>query len=164
MVKKTPRKSGNSHKKPKITKVNRPDVIELKIPSLPKYVSVACLTVSNIAHQMSFGKDTIEDIGLAVSEACTNVVKYAYKKKSASNVIVIRAGIYPDKLDIVVMDTGRGFDPKKIKAYQRNIMTTKADKSLGQGIFLIKSLMDKVEILSRNKNGTQVRMIKNLAK
>lgn len=164
MVKKIPRKFRNSHKKPKITKVNRPDVIELKIPSLPKYVSVACLTVSNIACQMSFGKDTIEDIGLAVSEACTNVVKHAYEKKSASNVIVIRAGIYPDKLDIVVMDTGRGFDPRKIMAYQKNAMTAKTGESLGQGIFLIKRLMDKVKILSRNKKGTQVCMIKNLTK
>jgi len=164
MMKKMLRKSGNSHKKPKITKVNRPDFIELKIPSLPKYVSVACLTVSNIAHQMSFGKDTIEDIKLCVSEACTNAVKHAYKKKSASNVIVIRASINENKLSIVVTDTGQGFDPRKIMAYQKNAMTAKTDESLGQGIFLIKRLMDKVRILSRNKKGTQIHMIKNLKK
>lgn len=164
MMRKMLRKSENSHKKPEITKVNRLDVIELKIPSLPKYVSVACLTVSNIAHQMSFGKDTIEDIKLCVSEACTNAVKHAYKKKSINNTIVIRAGIYPNKLNIVVTDTGRGFDPEKIRAYQKNPMTTKTDESLGQGIFLIKRLMDKVRILSRNKKGTQVHMTKNLKK
>jgi len=112
-MKKMSRKSGNSHKKPKIVKVDKADVIELKIPSLPKYVSVACLTASNVARQMSFSKDTIEDIKLCVSEACTNAVKHAYKKKKRSNMIVIRAGIYSDKLDIVVTDTGRGFDPKK---------------------------------------------------
>jgi len=163
MVKKISRRSGNSHKKLKKVKVDKPDIIELKIPGLPKYVSVACLSVSNIARQMSFGKNTIEDIKLCVSEACTNAVKHAYKKKSISNMIVIRAGIYPDKLDIVVTDTGQGFDSKKIMAYQKNAMTAKTDESLGQGIFLIKRLMDEVKILSQNKKGTQVRMTKKLA-
>lgn len=163
-MKKISRRSGGSHKKLKIVKVDQPNVIELKIPSLPKYVSVACLSVSNIARQMSFDKDAVENINLSVSEACTNVIKHAYKEESASNVIVIRAGMYPNKIDIVVTDTGRGFNPRKVKAYQRNPMTTKIDESLGQGIFLMKNLMDKVEIVSRIKKGTQVHMVKNLKK
>ena len=162
MVKKTLRKSWNSNKKFQLVKVDKQDVIELKIPSLPQYVSVACSKVSKIARQMSFDKDAVENINLSVSEACTNVIKHAYKEESASNVIVIRAGMYSNKLDIVVTDTGRGFKPKKVKAYQRNPMMTKTDESLGQGIFLMKNLMDKVEIVSRIKKGTRVHMIKNL--
>ena len=53
------------------------DVIELKIPAKADYVGVVRLLVSGLANRMGFAYDDIEDVKVAVAEACTNVVTHA---------------------------------------------------------------------------------------
>lgn len=54
------------------------DLVYLTIPAKPDYVGIARLAVSGIANRMGFSYDDIEDLKLAVSEACTNAVDHAY--------------------------------------------------------------------------------------
>ena len=163
-MKRTPQRSTRTRKSVKRVKQVKPEITEFHIPSRPEYVSIARLAISGIANRMSFDYDAIEDIKLSVSEACTNIVKHAYKKEHPSSNIIIQCAVYPHKLDIIVKDTGQGFQPDRIKPYKKGSSTIQADGSLRLGLFLIKNLMDKVEISSQKGKGTQVRMIKNLVR
>ncbi|WP_066070529.1 anti-sigma B factor RsbW [Neobacillus soli] len=139
------------------------DYIEVKIPAKPDYVGVIRLTLSGIASRMSYTYEQIEDIKIAVSEACTNAVQHAYKKDEGGEV-TIGFGIYEDKLEIMVADSGVSFNFEKT----RNELGPYTESSTidqlaegGLGLYLIETLMDEVRVL--NHSGVTVFMAKYLS-
>ncbi|SDH80907.1 serine/threonine-protein kinase RsbW [Alteribacillus persepolensis] len=136
------------------------DHIELKLPAKAEYVGVVRLTVSGIASRAGYSYDDIEDLKIAVAEACTNVVDHAYQD---SGLIGIGCSLYTDKMVIVVADNGQSFDLEKLKEGLGPVDGTKPIGELeegGLGLFLIDSLMDKVEI--NGKAGVAIVMTKFL--
>lgn len=137
------------------------DYIEMKIPAKPEYLSVIRLSVSGIANRMGFSYDEIEDIKVAVTEACTNSVDHAYPDTKGQ--IKVTFVVYSDRLEVIVLDNGQSFD---IQAEIEEIGPIEANTSIdelsegGLGLFLIKSLMDKVEIIGQS--GVTVTMTKLL--
>ena len=131
--------------------------IKLTIPSLSDYVGVARLTASGIANRMRFTHEDIEDIKIAVSEACTNAVQYAYGDSPGDIEIVF--SVFEDKLEIKVSDSGKGFD------VDANVKTKEDDPEkigLGLGIVFMRSLMDHVDYDTSN-NGTIVTLVKKVS-
>lgn len=53
------------------------DVVELRIPCKPEFVSVARLAILGVASRMQLSYDEVEDVRLAVGEACTTAVEQA---------------------------------------------------------------------------------------
>ncbi len=137
--------------------MGEPIKIELTIPSLSDYVGVARLSASGIANRMKFTHEDIEDIKIAVSEACTNAVQYAYGDIVGE--IKLSFFIHDNYLEIKVKDNGRGFDINN----QADTNTNDPEKiGLGLGIVFMRSLMDKVDYSSSVDSGTEVIMIKKL--
>lgn len=124
------------------------DVIEMIVPSKPEYLAVVRLAISGIAHRMGYTYEEIEDIKLAITEACTNVVFHAYDDH-IEGLTKIHCFIYDDRLEIMVIDHGKSFD-KKIVRHKTSPLHSKLEienmKEGGLGLFLIEALMDKVEI------------------
>lgn len=126
------------------------DSIEMKVPAKPEYVGVIRLTVSGIANRIGYTYDDIEDIKIAVSEACSNVVDHAYKD---DGYISIRFQIFSDYLKVVVADNGCSFD---IESFRERLGPVDANmpvwelKEGGLGLYLINTLMDQVEIHEDN--------------
>lgn len=58
---------------------------------------------------MGYTYDEIEDLKIAVSEACTNAVQHAYKEDKNGEVS-IRFGVFEDRLEVIVADEGDSFD------------------------------------------------------
>ena len=54
-----------------------PARVEVKIPCRPEYVGVARLAILGVASRMRFSYDEVEDVRLAVGEACTTSVEWA---------------------------------------------------------------------------------------
>lgn len=137
------------------------DVIELKVPAKADYVGVVRLFVSGVAHRMGFSYDDIEDMKVAVAEACTNVVTHAYPEQKGH--IRVECNIYANELVMVVEDKGTSFDQEQVEQKLGPIDINNPVQSLkegGLGIYLMKSLMDHVQIT--NYNGVAVRMTKFL--
>ena len=138
------------------------DFLEMKIPAKTEYIAVVRLTVSGIANRMGFHYDDIEDIKVAVSEACTNAVEHGYDS-SEDGYVTIGFGVYPDRLDVMVLDRGQSFNMEEVR---QNLGPVDSDVSVeqlnegGLGLFLIESLMDKVEI--NGDSGVVVMMTKML--
>ncbi|MDD4527100.1 MAG: ATP-binding protein [Candidatus Margulisbacteria bacterium] len=131
--------------------------IKLTIPSMSDYVGVARLTASGIANRMKFTHEDIEDIKIAVSEACTNAVQYAYGDSPGE--IELAFSMFEDKLEIKISDSGKGFD------VEADVKTKEDDPEkigLGLGIVFMRSLMDHVDY-DTSANGTTVTLVKKVS-
>jgi len=129
--------------------------VDLRIPCLPEFVAVARLTVAAIASRLDFPYDAVDDIKVAVGEACTNAIEHAVLESRPQEEIEICCYLEPEALVIEVKDRGRGFDPA-LQA-EPDILS-----GGGLGLILIRALMDEVELTSLAGQGTQVRMVKRL--
>ncbi len=126
------------------------DIIKLKLPTKPEYVSLARLAASSICTNIGFDIDDIEDIKVSLGEACNNAVIHSESDKEFD----VNFYIYEDKLEIEVIDYGKGFD---LDSYKEPDL--KNLKGSGLGIYLIKSLMDDIEI-NKTDNGTKLKFLK----
>lgn len=139
------------------------DVLELKIPAKADYIGIARLFISGVANRFGFLFNDIEDMKIAVAEACTNACKHAYDDREGH--IILGCVSYEDRIEIFVIDEGQCFDVQEMK---KNIGPV--DQSLpieklnegGLGLFLIETLMDKVEI--RSDQGITIMMTKFIDK
>ncbi len=127
--------------------------VNLSLPCRPEYVSVARLTASFVANQMGFDIEAIEDIKLAVGEACNNAVLHS----GNSSTYQLELKNMESSLIIEVKDSGRGFDKEAYKAPELGQL-----QENGLGLFIIKSLMDDVEIQTFEGNGTKIIMSKDV--
>ena len=64
------------------------EVVELEVPSSPEYVSIVRCAVEGVARRMQFDADSIEDLKLAVGEACNNAVQHGCPQNGCANVII----------------------------------------------------------------------------
>lgn len=138
------------------------DYIEMKVPAKPEYVGVIRLTISGIASRMGFSYELIEDIKIAASEAVTNAVQHAYKTNEDGEVVAGFA-LYNDRLEVMVSDSGKSFDMRKIRREtgpyneKENVEFMREG---GLGLYLIESLMDEVNV--QLNQGVSVHMTKYL--
>lgn len=130
------------------------DVITIKLPSKAEYVSIARLAASVISNTVGFNIEEIDDIKVAVGEACNNAVLHG---KSEEEVYEINFVLSDEKIHIEVKDNGIGFDEDKYEEPDLNNL-----KGNGLGIYIMKSLMDEVDISAENKEGTTLKMVKYL--
>ncbi len=128
------------------------ETIKMEIASNPQYVSVVRLTTSGIANKVGFCLEDIEDIKVAVSEACTNAIKH-----SLDNKFSVEYTIFENGLTIEIIDNGKGYDVDAVS--KPNLEEPKEN---GLGLFIIQSLMDDVDIKSNVDNGTIIKMTKYL--
>lgn len=129
------------------------DCIKLSIPNKAEYVSIVRLTTSAIASRMGFDIEEIEDIKVAIAEACTNTLEHGSNNKEEN--FDIDFDMYVDKLIITVKGTGKDFSTDNIEELKLE------DFGEGNlGIFIINSLMDEVNIIDDEDKGTGIRMIK----
>ena len=126
------------------------DLISMNMSVNPDFVSVIRLTLSGVASRIGFSLDDIEDMKVCVSEACTNAIKHSKKDE-----FQVKFYVYPDRLTIEVLDDGIGYDVDSLASPD-----LKNPKTSGLGTFIIKTLMDEVEIKSCDKCGTIIKMTK----
>jgi serine/threonine-protein kinase RsbW len=110
------------------------------------------MAVSCLANTVGFDIDAIEDIKVAVSEACTNVVCHS---GGLTQLFEVYCEVGEDRLTVSVIDKGSGYD---VSQYKQPCLNT--PKEGGLGLFIIKALMDEVDIVSEVGSGTRIRMIK----
>ncbi|MBU1932102.1 ATP-binding protein [Patescibacteria group bacterium] len=105
----------------------------------------------------------IFDIQLAVDEACTNIVKYAYSCKDGG-MIVIRCCLANsgNNLVVTIKDRGKPFDPSKIPPPDTKAALSER-KVGGLGMFLMRELMDEIRY-AFNKEENDLTLVKYLGK
>ena len=118
--------------------------------------------VSAAARECGFPDDEVSKIALAVDEACTNIIKHAYKNDPTKRITVsvkTRAG----GLEIAISDTGTGFNPNRVQSPDMKEYLSHYRHG-GLGMYLMKSLMDKVEYRIDTGQRNEVRLTKYLSR
>ena len=128
------------------------ETIKMEISANPEYVSIIRLTTSGIANKVGFCLDDIEDLKVAISEACTNAIKH-----SLEDIFTIIYTMIEKGLTIEIIDNGKGYNTKEVSEPDLDNL-----KESGMGLFIIESLMDKVNVESTEGKGTSIKMTKYL--
>jgi serine/threonine-protein kinase RsbW len=133
--------------------------VTLALPMVPEMEIEASKTATAIAEFMRMSPDRIDEVRMAVVEACINALEHS---RAADHEVYVTFEVLgdkdPEKLRITVRDTGVGFSPEELA---EPIMEEKlkSSRKRGWGLKIIRGLMDEVEIRS-GANGTTVVMSK----
>jgi anti-sigma regulatory factor (Ser/Thr protein kinase) len=118
--------------------------IRLTLPARAENVAVVRHVLGALAEALDLPCALIEDMRLAVTEACTNVVRHAYAGGDGTIDVVVRPR--GDDLEVIVEDTGRGIGPSPDTA------------GPGLGLPLIAALADSLEIQRSASAGSRLVM------
>jgi serine/threonine-protein kinase RsbW len=132
------------------------ETIAVRIPSRLELLGLLDRVTDTLCERLSFDDDTRAQISMSVVEAGTNAIQHGHHR-DASKPVDIEYRIAPDQLEIVVRDTGSGFD---LGAVNGDI--TGPEHLLdarGRGIFIMRSCMDRVEF-DFTRGGTICRLVK----
>ncbi len=123
-------------------------------------VDTAENTVVAIAGQIGFSEDDLHSIGMAVREAAVNAVVHG-NRYNARKKVHLNVSQAPDRLTVTIADEGEGFD---IDALPDPLAEDNLLRQSGRGLLLIRAFVDEFELRRRKPHGTEVRLVKYLAK
>jgi serine/threonine-protein kinase RsbW len=135
-----------------------PSAVSLRIPCLPEFVSVARLTVLGIASRMPFSYNEVEDLRLAVGEACTHAVERA---QAYSTLPGRHAGAYALVIESSMDTVALMIDVRDNIPVDSENSPLNADEQIRHtlGTVLLELLVDEVTVDS-GTSGTLVHMVK----
>jgi serine/threonine-protein kinase RsbW len=112
--------------------------IKLTIPAKAEYITLGRLALTGLSRLRPLSDETLGDLKLALTEACTNSVRHAYPE--GAGVVEIVYELAGDQLAIEVCDVGRGFD--------YSVSHDDGDELVegGLGIAIIRALADEFEL------------------
>ena len=133
---------------------------ELVVKSRTENLSLIRDFISDKASESGLSNEEVENIMLAVDEACTNIIKHAYNSFPDGE-IIIKVDYNSDKLLITIIDYGSTFDPlivpdPDLQKYYRD------GRVGGLGMYLMKSLMDDIKYTSVPGKYNQVLLSKRI--
>jgi len=135
------------------------DRIELDVPARPQYLSLVRSIVTLIAETGSKLPDRrIEDLRLAVTEACANAIDAERRKPEAERLpIIVRCDLEADYVVVEVHDEGGGYDPAALPPDPDVTRPARLMFERGLGIPLMRELSDELGF-RRDGAGTTVRL------
>ena len=131
-------------------------IVELRIPNKAEWVAVARLAIAAVANRLPFSVEEIEDLKLAIAEACTNAIQHSVGASSIE--IVCEAS--SDELRLTVRDHGNATPAEFAPQPPMDSLDARANL----GVFLIRSLMDEVSYTLDPAAGTNLVMVKKVTR
>jgi serine/threonine-protein kinase RsbW len=130
--------------------------VRLTIPAKPEYITLVRLALSGLSRLRPLSEETLGDLKLAVTEACSNSVRHGYGDAGEGTVEIVYE-LRPDRFVVEVADDGPGFDVQGDRL---------DDEDLGEGglgIAIIKAVSDEFEAGERSHGrGSRLRFVKFL--
>jgi serine/threonine-protein kinase RsbW len=127
--------------------------LALTLPRDEQTVPVARHIVRNAMEQVGVEETCVDDVELALSEACTNVLLHS----GPGEQFVVRLDL-EDRLGVIrIIDVGHGFDSAKLRATDDLV-----EAEQGRGLGVMQAVVDRVDLTSRPEAGTVVTLEKVL--
>ncbi|HJS48807.1 MAG TPA: ATP-binding protein [Gaiellaceae bacterium] len=132
--------------------------VRLTFPAKADYLLLARLALSGLARELPMGDEMLADLKLAVTEACGNAVRHAYKDDEGTVTVVFV--VTGDRLDMIVEDQGIGPDALESEPVREPFS---APIESGMGMPIIRAIVDELEVArGADGQGTVLRMTKYL--
>jgi len=122
---------------------DRPHVRE-SFPAVAASIPLARSVVTEWAEEAGADGEQVDQIRLAVSEALTNVVLYAYPWRTGE--IHVTSRMAGNELWVLIADSGCG------------IHAGRDSEGLGLGLALISKMTDGFSVVERSSGGTELRL------
>lgn len=122
---------------------NANHMASITIPSHPMYLSMVRVFLEKLLKLIDLPTSTIEDLKSAVDEACSNVIKYAYKNDYTKS-IKVAVECSADIIIVVIEDRGEGPADKDFKGRELSDI-----RPGGLGMHFIRKAFDKVSFIRR---------------
>lgn len=119
--------------------------VRLELPGVADSVALVRSVIHTVARAADLDRRLVDDLRMAASEACNNVVLHAYPVSPGP--LIFSLAVRADAVELVVRDRGVGIRP----GYGHR-------HGLGVGVSLINALADRAEFMSSSGTGTEVRM------
>jgi serine/threonine-protein kinase RsbW len=132
-------------------------LVRLTIPAKPEYITLSRLALAGLSRVRAFSEETLADLKLALTEACSNSVRHAYGEGDGH--VDISFELFDDRLIVEVADDGTGFE----LADESGDGAADELSEGGLGIAIIRSIADEVEITGGpDGRGSRLRFVKLL--
>ncbi len=132
------------------------ETFHLEIPADENNLSDVRDFIAEVCFKAGFSKREMNNTKLAMDEACTNIIKHAYRDKAGTIRIDVEAE--PGKVEMNIFDRGKPFDWSKVKDpdLQKYV---EIGKKGGLGIYLMNRLMDDLDYQT-SEDGNRLYMAK----
>jgi len=136
-------------------------VFAINLPRDASSVPFARNIVGSTMSQLGIHPDCVHDVKVAVTEACTNVLKHA---RSVLEEYEVELTIDRDRVSIRIKDAGGGFDHAAVARIFDDAQARQLDatEESGRGIILMRALVDELEFSSEPEAGTVVHLTKTV--
>jgi serine/threonine-protein kinase RsbW len=132
---------------------------EIKIESKADSLPLIANFVSDSLGRFKVDTETINKVQLAVEEACTNIIDYAYP--DGAGYIKINLELDKEEILITIIDKGQPFNPTLAPPPDLN-SDVEQRKIGGLGIFLMLKMMDKAVYSYDSLEGNKLVLMKHL--
>jgi serine/threonine-protein kinase RsbW len=131
------------------------DQFRLEFSSEPDFISTARLFAGAAARYYGCDEDVVQDVKIAISEACTNAVK---AHGNALVTMPVRVIVQPadQRVEFQVIDAGGGFERSGGNG-ERSVVPDDVLLESGIGLHIIQSLFPDAEVGPNAEGGTTVR-------
>ena len=123
--------------------------MQLEIPARSVYVGVVRLALASVARQAGLDEERVDDLRIAVSEACANAV--LAEDDSPASVVRVAWREEPDRVVVEVVDDGRHTLPNPEDSL---VGAERMDMSVA----LLRSLVDECSFEPRPEGGMTTRL------
>jgi PAS domain S-box-containing protein len=134
----------------------KPAKVDLDIPMVPDMELTATHTAEAVGHFMGLDEEKIEEVKMALIEACINAIEHSQSKDGRLH---IDFDVSDSALTIVISDRGHGFDVGAVREKLRQRRES-GQRQRGWGLQLMEELMDRVDLQS-DSDGTTLTLVKN---
>jgi len=130
------------------------ETVSLAVPSHPKYLYVIRSALYPVVCEAGFPKKEARRVVLAVDEACSNIIKYAYEGDDSQK-IALDVSVEPARLLIKITDTGKKTDASKIAPRKLDEI-----RPGGLGTHFMAEAFDSIEYDTTPDRGTVLTLVK----
>ena len=135
-----------------------PSVVRLEIPPRRDHLALVRLVVSGAASiDRNVPERRLEDLRLAVTEACANAVD-ATQRAGGGTPVVVSIELDDGIAVVTVSDRAGGFDPAEVDSLPAATDPQRLSHERGLGISLMRSLVDELSF-ARTEDGMDVRLV-----
>lgn len=144
------------HREPGASGDGRPLSVQLTVPAKADYISLGRLALTGLSQLRPLSTEQLGDLKLALTEACSNSVRHAYRDGRSGTVKIVYE-LLPDRIAVEVTDDGTGFHPGQLGGGGDDLSEG------GLGIAIIRALSDELELGDgENGTGSRLRFVKFL--
>lgn len=135
------------------------EAVTLAVPARAEHLGLVRLVVTSVASGVAgFEGARLDDVRLAVSEACANAIEAYGRQGRPLAVVTVRLRAEPGVLDVEVSDDAGGFDPSSLVPHPPVETPERLQHERGLGVPLMRQLADQVSFAGED-GGTTVRLV-----